>query len=188
MHKSNGNVRSSSFHSATTILTIKCILNIYSLRNKSSQFPYPMTFISIYDSFYLATVIGIFKTFIYKNFQYLELEKINIIRFQMTLKSWSIWFRKLPIKKSSIVWIMPVHAWSNIVCLTDILHTTYITHYHTHGQLRIVNLIFVATMECSTVAGACAALRRNGTELAAIALAWFTQDGFFLILLTNGPI
>ena len=83
----NGNVKSRSILSATTISTIKCIRNIYSLRNKSFQFPYPMTFICVCDSFYLATVIGMFKTFIYKNFQYLELEKINIIRFEMTLKS-----------------------------------------------------------------------------------------------------
>ena len=38
-------------------------------------------------------------------------------------------------------------------------------------------------MECSTVAGAAAIRNKGGTELAAIALAWFTLDGFFLRLL-----
>ena len=44
-------------------------------------------------------------------------------------------------------------------------------------------------MECSTVAGAGDAACRNkgGTELAAIALAWFTLDGFLLVLLKFGP-
>ena len=40
-------------------------------------------------------------------------------------------------------------------------------------------------MECSTVAGAGDAASRNkgGAELAAIAMAWFTLDDFFLRLL-----
>ena len=44
-------------------------------------------------------------------------------------------------------------------------------------------------MECSTVAGAGYAARRNkgGTELAAIALAWFTLDAFFLRPLKFDP-
>ena len=44
-------------------------------------------------------------------------------------------------------------------------------------------------MECSTVAGAGDAASRNkgGTELAAVALAWFALDGFFLRLLKFGP-
>ena len=43
-------------------------------------------------------------------------------------------------------------------------------------------------MECSTVAGAGDAVRRNigGTELAAIALAWFTLDGLIQRLLKCG--
>ena len=64
---------------------------------------------------------------------------------------------------------MSVHAGSNIVCLTNILHTTYITHYHIHCPLRIAIRNLVATMECSTVAGAGDAVSRNkgGTELVA---------------------
>ena len=44
-------------------------------------------------------------------------------------------------------------------------------------------------MECSTVAGSGGAVSRNngGTELAAIALAWFTLDGLSLRLLKFGP-
>ena len=44
-------------------------------------------------------------------------------------------------------------------------------------------------MECSTVAGAGDAARRNngGSELAAIAMEWFTQDGFILRRLKFGP-
>ena len=44
-------------------------------------------------------------------------------------------------------------------------------------------------MECSTVAGAgdAASINKGGTELAAIALAWFTLDGFFLRILKFGP-
>ena len=44
-------------------------------------------------------------------------------------------------------------------------------------------------MEYSTVAGAGDAASRNkgGTEMAAIALVWFTLDGFFLRLLKFGP-
>ena len=44
-------------------------------------------------------------------------------------------------------------------------------------------------MECSPVAGAGDAVSRNkgGTELAAIALAWFTLDGLFLRLMKLGP-
>ena len=66
---------------------------------------------------------------------------------------------------------MSVHALSNIVCLTNILHTTYITHYHIHSPLRIAIHTLVATMECSTVAGAGDVVSRNkgGAELAAIA-------------------
>ena len=84
---------------------------------------------------------------------------------------------------------MSVHASSNIVCLTNILHTTNITHYHIHSSLRIAIRTLVTTMECSTVAVAGEAASRNkgGTELAAIALAWFTLDGFFLRLLKFGP-
>ena len=84
---------------------------------------------------------------------------------------------------------MSVHAYSNIVCLTNILHTTYITRYLIHSPLGIAIRNLVATMECSTVAGAGDAARRNkgGTELAAIALAWFSQVGVFLRLLKFGP-
>ena len=60
------------------------------------------------------------------------------------------------------------------------------THYHIHSPLRIAIRTMVATMEFPTVAGARDAVSRNkgGTELAAIALAWFTLDiivekGFF---------
>ena len=65
----------------------------------------------------------------------------------------------------------------------------YITHYHIHSQLRIAIRTLVATMECSNVAGAGDAARRykGGTDLAAIALAWFTLDGFILSLLKFGP-
>ena len=44
-------------------------------------------------------------------------------------------------------------------------------------------------MECSTVAGAGDTARRNkgGTELAAIALAWPTLDGFFQSFLKFDP-
>ena len=64
-----------------------------------------------------------------------------------------------------------------------------ITHYHIHTPLRIAIRTMVATMECSTVAGAGDAVGRNkgGTELAAIALAWFTLESFFLRLLMFGP-
>ena len=67
-------------------------------------------------------------------------------------------------------------------------HIAYHIH-HIHSQLRIAIRTLVATMESSTVAGAgCAASRnKGGTELAAIALAWFTLDGFFLRLLDFGP-
>ena len=43
-------------------------------------------------------------------------------------------------------------------------------------------------MDCSTVAGDGDVVSRNkcGTELAAIALAWFTVDDFFLRLLKFG--
>ena len=84
---------------------------------------------------------------------------------------------------------MSVHALSNIVCLTNILYTTYITHYHIHSPLRIAIRALVATMECSTVAGAGDAASRNkgGTELAAIALESFTLVGFFLRHLKFGP-
>ena len=118
-----------------------------------------------------------------------QTENFNIMRFSLTVKSWSIWFIKIPIKESSIVRFMSVHAWSNIACLTNILHNTYITHYHMHNPLRIEIRTLVATMECSTVAGAGDAVSRNkgGTELAAIALAWFTLDDLFLRLLKVGP-
>ena len=73
--------------------------------------------------------------------------------------------------------------------MTNILHTTYITHYHIHCPLHIAIGTLVATMECSTVAGAGDAVSRykGGTELAAIALVWFTLDEFFLRLLKFGP-
>ena len=67
-------------------------------------------------------------------------------------------------------------------------HIAYHIH-HIHIPLRIAICTLVATMECSTVAGAGDAVSRNngGTELAAIALAWFTLDGFFLRLQNFGP-
>ena len=69
------------------------------------------------------------------------------------------------------------------------MHTTYITYYHIHSPLRIEIRTLVATMECPTVAGAGDTAIRNkgGTELAAIALEWFTLDGLILRLLKFVP-
>ena len=84
---------------------------------------------------------------------------------------------------------MCVHMQSDIVCLTNILHNTYITHYHIHSPLRIAIRTLVATMECSTVANAGDTVnRKNGsTELETIAFAWFTLDDLFLRLMKFGP-
>ena len=73
--------------------------------------------------------------------------------------------------------------------MTNILHTTYITHYHILSPLRIAIRTLVATMKCSTVAGSGDTVSRNngGIELAAIALAWFTLDDLFQRLLKFGP-
>ena len=69
------------------------------------------------------------------------------------------------------------------------IHSIFNEHSHIHSPLRIAIRTLVATMECSTVAGAGDAVSRNngGTELAAIALASFTMDGFILRLLKFGP-
>ena len=57
------------------------------------------------------------------------------------------------------------------------------------SSLRIAIRTLVATIECSTIAGAGDAARRNkgGTDVAAIALARFTLDGFFLRLQSISP-
>ena len=90
---------------------------------------------------------------------------------------WRIRFRKIPIKNSSIVWYMSVHAWCKIVSLSNILHNSYITHYHIHCPLRFEIRIMVTTIECSSVAGACdAACCNKGGTL-----------GFSLSLLKFGP-
>ena len=53
-----------------------------------------------------------------------------------------------------------------------------------YSKLRIAIRTVVATMECTTVAGNGDADSRNkdSKELAAIVLAWFTIDGFYLRL------
>ena len=106
----------------------------------------------------------------------------------MSGRSWSIWFTNISIKESLIVWYMSVHAWSNIVCLTNIFHPTYISYCHIHCSLHIAICTLVATMECSTVAGAGKGVgwTKGGAELALIALAWFTLYDFFLMLLKFG--
>ena len=64
------------------------------------------------------------------------------------------------------------------------LHTTYIAHNHINSSHPNAIRTMVMAMECSTVAGGGNTVSRNkgSTELAAIALAWFTLDDFFLML------
>ena len=62
---------------------------------------------------------------------------------------------------------MSVHSCSNIDCLTNILHTTYITHHGIDRPLLIAIITLVATMEFSIVDGAGNAVIRikGGTVL-----------------------
>ena len=104
-------------------------------------------------------------------------------------KIWKFGLRKIPIKESSIVWFISVHAWYSIVCLTNILHSTYVALCLICRPVYFSIRTVFATMECSALAGVIEAVKRInvGSELTAIAMSWLTLDDFFLRPLKLGP-
>ena len=65
------------------------------------------------------------------------------------------------------------------------MYTTYITHYRIRSPHRIAIRTLITTIVSSifAYAGDTVGIDKDGTELAAIALTWFSQDDLYVRLL-----